>query len=142
MTVHREQATLLALTETATGTKLHWYDIADLVETAGSVSALVDGTVTLYDEREIAIANELREGTSETQVDAWSDTLERVLPDGVTELLTVLDPEYHAGRPAELGPPPTQPYFNSGVLLFNLVMMRSDNCTENILSVALHENLL
>lgn len=94
MTDQREQATLLALTETATGTKIHWYDIADLVETAGSVSALVEGTVTLYDEREIAIADELRQGISEAQVDAWSETLERVLADGATRLLTVLDPEY------------------------------------------------
>jgi lipopolysaccharide biosynthesis glycosyltransferase len=53
----------------------------------------------------------------------------------------VLEPQY-AARPAELGLPATQAYFNSGVLLFNLDAMRADRCTHEILRVARDEKLL
>ena len=36
---------------------------------------------------------------------------------------------WHLGRPAELGLPGPEAYFNSGVLLFNLEEMRRDGCT-------------
>jgi lipopolysaccharide biosynthesis glycosyltransferase len=41
---------------------------------------------------------------------------------------------WNAGYPAALGLPPTQPYFNSGVLLMNLELMRADRS-----STALYE---
>jgi lipopolysaccharide biosynthesis glycosyltransferase len=42
----------------------------------------------------------------------------------------------HLGHPAALGIPPTQKYFNAGVLLLNLAQMRSDRCTEALRSYA------
>ncbi|HXG29194.1 MAG TPA: glycosyltransferase family 8 protein [Nevskiales bacterium] len=41
-----------------------------------------------------------------------------------------------AKRHLALGLPPDQPYFNSGVLLMNLALMRRDRCTEKILTHA------
>lgn len=38
----------------------------------------------------------------------------------------------HAHRPAELGLPPSQSYFNSGVLLMNLDQMRRDDCASRV----------
>ncbi len=41
-----------------------------------------------------------------------------------------------AKRHLALGLPPDQPYFNSGVLLMNLALMRRDRCTDRILAHA------
>jgi lipopolysaccharide biosynthesis glycosyltransferase len=41
-----------------------------------------------------------------------------------------------AKRHLALGLPPDQPYFNSGVLLMNLALMRQDRCTDRILAHA------
>jgi lipopolysaccharide biosynthesis glycosyltransferase len=38
----------------------------------------------------------------------------------------------HIHRPAALGLPPAQAYFNSGVLLMNLELMRRDGCTDRL----------
>ena len=40
------------------------------------------------------------------------------------------------GRPAQLGLPPDQPYFNSGVMLMNLELMRRDGCTRALIDHA------
>ena len=42
----------------------------------------------------------------------------------------------HADRPARIGLPPDQPYFNSGVLLLNLDAMRRDDCQTELLELA------
>jgi lipopolysaccharide biosynthesis glycosyltransferase len=42
----------------------------------------------------------------------------------------------HAGRPAALGLPEGQPYFNSGVLLLDLARMRADGSTEALEELA------
>lgn len=43
----------------------------------------------------------------------------------------------HVHRPASLGLPRTQSYFNSGVLLLNLAEMRRDGCTERVRECAI-----
>jgi len=43
----------------------------------------------------------------------------------------------HVQRPAELGLPASQPYFNSGVLLINLELMRRDDCARRVRECAL-----
>lgn len=42
----------------------------------------------------------------------------------------------HADRPARLGIPPGQVYFNSGVLLLNLDAIRRDDCQRDLLELA------
>lgn len=95
MTDRREQAALLALTEAASAAKVHWYEVADLVELAGSASAVADGTAVSYDEREAALARRLAEGVTPVAVDSWAGRLDELL-DGTTWLTTVLDEEYPA----------------------------------------------
>ncbi len=43
----------------------------------------------------------------------------------------------HLHRPAELGLPASQPYFNSGVLLINLELWRRDGCSQRVRECAL-----
>ncbi|MCU1427040.1 MAG: LPS:glycosyltransferase [Actinomycetia bacterium] len=59
----------------------------------------------------------------------------------VAAVTNVLEPQF-ARRPLQLGLPVTQPYFNSGVLLFNLAAMRAGDCTARIVRFAREETLL
>jgi lipopolysaccharide biosynthesis glycosyltransferase len=59
----------------------------------------------------------------------------------VAAVANVLEPQF-ADRAQRLGLPPTQPYFNSGVLLFHLEAMRRDGCTAQIVDYARTQPLL
>ena len=89
-----ERAALLALTEVATAKRIHWYEVADLVELAGSASAVAEGTATFYEDREIALLKALSEGVTEQLIADWSETVDHLLDAGQARLLTVLDEEY------------------------------------------------
>jgi DNA processing protein len=93
MTDRREAAVLLALTEAATSRKIHWYVVADLVESAGSASAIADGSATIYDRDEVDALRALTEEVSTEAIDRWSSRLDDVL-DETTSLVTVLDDAY------------------------------------------------
>ena len=60
----------------------------------------------------------------------WAVDLDGKWVGAVTNVLQ----DDHLDHPAELGIPSTQAYFNAGVLLMNLTEMRSDQCTEALLS--------
>ena len=94
MTDRREQAGILALTEAATASGIRWYDVAELVELAGSASAVAEGSATFFDDREIGLATALREAVTEDLIASWTETLERVLAGDQTRLVTILDDEY------------------------------------------------
>ncbi len=94
MTRRSEQAAVLALTEAATARKAHWYDVSDLLELAGSAIALADGTAALREEREVAIAKALADQVTTAMVEDWHLTLDRLLDESDTRLVTVLDDEY------------------------------------------------
>lgn len=94
MTDRREQSALLALTEAATVAGVHWYEVADLVEVVGSAAEVVEGSPTLYERREAAIASALRGQVTPATVDAWDRALDRLLDDAGTRLVTVLDDDY------------------------------------------------
>ena len=94
MTDIREHAAVLALTEAAPGP---WYEVADLLEDAGSAQALIAGAHTFYDEREAALAKELATRTTSEKVAHWASVIERTLDASPgTRLITVLDPDYPA----------------------------------------------
>jgi lipopolysaccharide biosynthesis glycosyltransferase len=59
----------------------------------------------------------------------------------VAAVPNVFEPRF-AQRPQELALPRAQPYFNSGVLLFDLARMRDDGCTQQIVRMAKNEPLL
>jgi lipopolysaccharide biosynthesis glycosyltransferase len=67
----------------------------------------------------------------------WSEPLEGSYVAAVPNVLE----SQHAAHPSELGLPPTQPYFNRGVLLFNLAAMRADGCTDRIVAYARNQTL-
>lgn len=94
MTDRREHVALLALTEAAAAGKIHWYEVADLVELAGSAAAVADGTATFYDSREVAIAGRLADGVTAEMINAWNDSLDGVLDEEGTRFVTVLDDAY------------------------------------------------
>jgi DNA processing protein len=88
----REQATLLALTEVAPGP---WYQVADVVEDAGSAVAVADRSHVFYDEGQAVIARLLADRFSEAMVKHWANVIERTLAERPnTRLLTVLDNDY------------------------------------------------
>lgn len=94
MSDRREQAGLLTLTQAATASGIRWYEVADLVELVGSAAAILEGSATFYEDREVALAKALREAVTEDLMPSWMDTLERSLGGGQTRLVTVLDDEY------------------------------------------------
>lgn len=88
----REQAALLALTEASPAP---WHEVADLVEDAGSVMAVLEGTAQSYTQKGTELLAELVRQTTPAMVDSWISTIEMTLeqlPD--VSLITVLDPEY------------------------------------------------
>jgi DNA processing protein len=88
----REQATILALTEVAPGP---WYQIADVVEEAGSAVAVADGSHDFYDEGQAVIARLLADRVGEARVKHWANVIERAVAKRPnTRLLTVLDDDY------------------------------------------------
>jgi DNA processing protein len=92
MTNLREQAALLALTEVSPAP---WHEVADLVEEAGSVMSVVEGTATPYAEAEQELLRELSRLTTSEMIDRWAATIEETVgsvPE--TSLVTVLDSEY------------------------------------------------
>jgi lipopolysaccharide biosynthesis glycosyltransferase len=70
-----------------------------------------------------------------------SDSLEPLwaldLADSYLAAVTNVFQHNHLHRPAELGLPGSQQYFNSGVLLMNLAAMRRDDCTGALFSCAI-----
>jgi DNA processing protein len=100
----RDQAALLALTEASPAP---WYEVADLVEDAGSVMAVVEGTATPYGEKEQGLLAQLAERITPEMVDSWLATIEKTLdrlPDA--SLITVLDAEYPANLRRVYNRPP------------------------------------
>ena len=88
----REQATILALAEVAPGP---WYQVADVVEEAGSAVAVADGSHDFCDEGQAVIARLLADRISEAMVKHWANVIERTLVEQPnTRLLTVLDDDY------------------------------------------------
>lgn len=88
----REQATVLALTEVAPGP---WYQIADVVEEAGSAVAIADRSHVFYDEGQALIARLLADRVNDAMVEHWANAIERTLAEQPgTRLLTVLDDDY------------------------------------------------
>ncbi|HTU78018.1 MAG TPA: DNA-processing protein DprA [Solirubrobacteraceae bacterium] len=88
----REQATILALTEVAPGP---WYQVADVVEEAGSAVAVADRSHDFYDEGQAVIARLLADRVSEAMVNHWEKVIKRALAERPsTRLLTVLDDDY------------------------------------------------
>jgi DNA processing protein len=88
----REQAAIIALTEVSPGP---WYQVADVVEEAGSALAVAGGKHTFYDTAQANVARKLSERITDEIVDRWTKTIEETLagkPD--TRLTTVLDEEY------------------------------------------------
>ncbi|MGH2717888.1 MAG: DNA-processing protein DprA [Actinomycetota bacterium] len=88
-----EQSALLALTEAATAAKIRWYDVADLVEEAGSAIAVLSGSATFPEERDATLVRRLSAHASAEGADAWRVVLDRVM-EAQTWLTTVLDAEY------------------------------------------------
>jgi len=92
MTDRREQAALLALTEASPAP---WHEVADLVEDAASVMAVVEGTAQPYAQKEQELLAQLVQRTTPAMIESWMSTIETTLeqfPDA--SLITVLDPEY------------------------------------------------
>jgi DNA processing protein len=92
MTDRREQAALLALTEASPAP---WHEVADLVEDAGSVMAVVEGTAQPYTQKEQELLAQLVQRTTPAMIESWISTIETTLeqfPDA--SLITVLDPDY------------------------------------------------
>jgi len=88
----RERAAVLALTEVSPGP---WYQVAGVVEEAGSALAVASGEHTFYDEAQATIASTLAERITDDIIDRWSETIAKTLagrPD--TRLTTVLDEDY------------------------------------------------
>lgn len=94
MTERLEHAALLALTEAATAAKVHWYEVADLVELAGSATSVAEGTASFYEDRELELAKALGGQVTKWMVEAWAEKLGRLLEDGETRLVTILDEPY------------------------------------------------
>jgi DNA processing protein len=88
----REQASLLALTESSTRP---WHELAELIEEARSASAIVAGTQSFYEKREDVLARALAEATSDLRVRHWAEVIDRTLEGATdTRLVTVLDDDY------------------------------------------------
>src|SRR5580704_5784249 len=88
----RERATVLALTEVAPGP---WYQVADVVEEAGSAVAVADRSHVFYDVGQALTARLLADRVDDAMVKHWTNVIERTLADRPsTRLLTVLDNDY------------------------------------------------
>jgi DNA processing protein len=88
-----EQAALLALTQAASAAKIHWYEVADLVEDAGSAVALATGTLNFSEVRDTTLAKALAAHISDEDLETWQTSLTHLI-DRDTWLITVLDEEY------------------------------------------------
>lgn len=88
----REQAALLALTETVRGP---WHLIADAVEQSGSALAVIEGVAPVGEELAAMLGRQLSGPVEPEAIERWQErisaTLEAV-PD--TRLITVLDEDY------------------------------------------------
>jgi DNA processing protein len=87
-----EAATLLALVG---ATKTPWYAVADLVERAGSATAVATGSFDTDDPTDLMVLNQIRTITGALDVEHWQGVLEELatqLPD--VRLITVLDDAY------------------------------------------------
>jgi DNA processing protein len=93
MTGRRESAALLALTEAATARRIHWYVVADIVESVGSALAITDASTPVYDRDAAEAVAMLAEQVSPEMIDQWAAVLEDLLDD-TTRLVTILDQEY------------------------------------------------
>jgi DNA processing protein len=92
MTDRHDQAALLALTEVS---PRPWHEVADLVEDAGDVMAVVSGTASPYAKEEQELLAALSSRVSEEAIDRWDEVIRSTIdrmPD--VSLITVLDPEY------------------------------------------------
>jgi DNA processing protein len=89
----REHAAVLALTEAS---PVAWYQVADIIEQAGSALALASGAYTpAEDEPQASIARQLAERVTDEAIDHWQQTIERTLASRPgTRLISVLDDEY------------------------------------------------
>ena len=87
-----EMATLLTLTEAS---DQPWYEVADLVEDAGSAEAVANGSATPYSEGGQQLLGVLSARTTGEMVEHWVETIERTLANRPgTSLITILDSEY------------------------------------------------
>jgi DNA processing protein len=87
-----EHAAILALTEAS---PVPWYQVADILEQAGSALAVSSGEHSLDDEPQAIIARQLAERVTDEMIERWEQTIEATLaatPDA--RLITVLDEEY------------------------------------------------
>ena len=92
MTHPREQAALLALTA---ATRRPWHEVSTLVEDAGSATAVVDGSASVFDDKGAELLRQLCERTTDEMIDRWRDTIDKTLGSlPGSHLLTVLDDEY------------------------------------------------
>jgi DNA processing protein len=89
----REHAAVLALTEAS---PVAWYQVADIIERAGSALALASGAYTLAeDEPQAIVARQLAERVTDDAIDRWQLTIEQTLASRPgTRLISVLDDEY------------------------------------------------
>ncbi len=88
----REQATLLALTEAS---RRPWYEVATLVEDAGSAIAVMEGSAVLDGESEQEFVRELSRATTPELIDRWMNIIHKTLGNlPGTSLITVLNSEY------------------------------------------------
>jgi DNA processing protein len=88
----REQATVLALTEASPGP---WYQVADVVEEAGSAIAVASRTHDFHDEGQAVIARLLADRVNDDMVKRWANVIERTLGHRTNaRLLSVLDDDY------------------------------------------------
>jgi len=123
MTARAEHAALLALTEAASPRP--WYEVADLVESAGSALSVADGSHQSYVTADQELVHELAGRTTDEMVEHWSEVLEATLAGSPeTSLVTVLDKDY----PANL-----RKIYNRPPFLF----VRGTLDTEDVRSVAI-----
>jgi len=88
----REQAALLALTETVRGP---WHVIADAVEQAGSALAVIQGNGAIGEELCALLTRQLAAPVEPEAIDGWQERIATTLAANPnTRLVTVLDEDY------------------------------------------------
>ncbi len=88
----QETSTLLALVRAS---KSPWYMVADLVERAGSATAIATGSFRTDDPTDLALMNQIRTITAPLEIEYWRRELEKLASELPTvQLITVLDEEY------------------------------------------------
>jgi DNA processing protein len=88
----RERAAVLALTEVSPGP---WYQVAGVVEEAGSALAVANGEHVFYDEAQATVASRLAERVTDDMIERWGETIDKTLAaQRDTRLITVLDEDY------------------------------------------------